>query len=63
MLAAYPDGGGVASYATGTMAFCAQYAILPVGEAALAPTRAILRCEVAQMLYNLLRQTPLLGAF
>lgn len=63
VLAAYPDGGGVASYATGTMAFCAQYAILPVGEAALAPTRAILRCEVAQMLYNLLRQTPLLGAF
>ena len=60
VLAAYPDGSSVASYAGGATAFCAQYAILPVGEKMLAPSRAILRCEVAQMLYNLLRQTDLL---
>ena len=60
VLAVYPDGGSVASYATGTMAFCAQYAVLGAGEKTLAPTRAILRCEVAQMLYNLLRLTDLL---
>lgn len=60
VLASYPDGGSVAPYAQSTMAFCAQYAILPADDASFAPDRAILRCEVAQMLYNLLVQTPLL---
>ena len=40
------------------MAFCCHTAIL-TGDR-LEPLRPILRCEIAQMLYNLLLQTPLL---
>ena len=57
-LDAYPDGGDVSAYARQPMAFCCHTAIL-TGDR-LEPLRPILRCEIAQMLYNLLLQTPLL---
>ena len=57
-LSAYPDGGDVSAYARQPMAFCCHTAIL-TGDR-LEPLRPILRCEIAQMLYNMLLQTPLL---
>lgn len=59
LFAAYPDADDVADYARGAMAYCVKAGILD-DEFEFAPTRAILRCEVAQMLYNLLVQTTLL---
>ena len=57
-LASYPDGSLVSSYARQPFAYCCRTAILSGSE--LEPLRPILRCEIAQMLYNLLLQTPLL---
>lgn len=53
-----PDAAEVSEYARSAMAYCLMAGIVD-GEEALAPTRAILRCEVAQMLYCLLVQTEL----
>lgn len=60
VLARYSDGGSVAAYARGEVAFCAQYALLPDEKTALRPNQKVLRGEVAQMLCRLLEQAGLL---
>ena len=55
ILALFPDGGKVASYARDAMAYCYESGILEEGST-IQPTRAILRCEIAQMIYNMLKQ-------
>ena len=58
VLAAFEDGGSVAGWARAGMAFCCRQDIL-TGDV-LRPGAAVLRCEVAQMVYNLLAGSGLL---
>ena len=51
----YPDGATVADYAKDAVAFCAEQAILESDRTELRPGEAICRCEVAQMVWNLLK--------
>ena len=53
-LGKFSDSTKVASYAKTPLAYCYNSGILEV-EASIQPTKAILRCEVAQMVYNLLK--------
>ncbi len=54
LLALFSDGGKVASYAKDAVAYCYESGILTDG-GSIQPTKAILRCEIAQMIYNLLK--------
>ena len=53
-LSRFSDSAKVASYAKEPLAYCYNSGILEV-EASIQPTKAILRCEIAQMVYNLLK--------
>lgn len=60
MLAQFGDYTTVAGWARQTMAFCYQTDILDQSDLDIEPERAILRCEIAQMLYNLLIKSNLM---
>ena len=50
----YPDAQAASSYAKDALAFCAEHNILESDRTELRPGEAICRCEVAQMVWNLL---------
>ena len=54
MLAQFGDYRSAASWATESLAFCYSAGILDQSDLNIQPTKAILRCEIAQMLYNIL---------
>ena len=54
MLAQFGDYRSAASWATESLAFCYSAGILDQNDLNIQPTKAILRCEIAQMLYNML---------
>ena len=54
MLAQFGDYRSVASWSKEPMAFCYSVNILDQSALKIEPTKAILRCEIAQMLYNML---------
>jgi hypothetical protein len=58
-LSRFSDSAKVASWARVEVAFCAESGIFFTG-GSIEPQRAILRSEIAQMLYNLLDRTELL---
>lgn len=59
ILAGFADNAGVADYAAASVAFCYEEGIMDIsGE--IKPGQAILRCEIAQMLFNLLGKAELL---
>lgn len=60
MLAQFGDYRSVASWAKESMAFCYFANILDQSALNIEPTRAILRCEIAQMLYNMLTAAELI---
>ena len=60
MLAQFGDYRSVASWAKEPMAFCYSANILDQSELKIEPTKAILRCEIAQMLYNMLSAAELI---
>lgn len=60
MLAQFGDYRSVASWAKEPMAFCYSANILDQSELNIGPTKAILRCEIAQMLYNMLTAAELI---
>lgn len=53
VLLLFSDGGSVASWAKDSVAWCYESGILADG-GSIQPTKAILRCEIAQMIYNML---------
>ena len=53
LLLLFADGDSVSSWAKAAVAYCFENSILP-DTGTVEPTRAILRSEVAQMIYNLL---------
>ena len=55
IMALYSDGGTVESWAKDAMAYCALNGISS-WNGSLQPNKAILRCEIAQMIYNLLHE-------
>ena len=59
MLAQFGDYRGVASWAKEPLAFCYAAGILDQSDLNIEPTKAILRCEIAQMLYNMLTAAEL----
>ena len=59
-LHAYRDAAQVSSWAGPSMAYCAASGLWAADGSALTPGRAILRCEIAQMLYGLLLRANLL---
>lgn len=60
ILAPFADYMTVSSWARESMAFCYSEGILDDSDLNVNPTRPILRCEIAQMLYNLLDSAKLL---
>ena len=54
MLAQFGDYRSAASWATESLAFCHSAGILDQSDLNIQPTKAILRCEIAQMIYNML---------
>lgn len=60
MLAQFGDYRGVASWAKEPLAFCYSAGILDQSALNIEPTKAILRCEIAQMLYNMLTAAELI---
>ena len=60
MLAQFGDYRGVASWAKKPLAFCYAAEILDQSDLNIEPTKAILRCEIAQMLYNMLTAAELI---
>ena len=60
ILAPFADYMTVSSWARESMAFCYGAGILDGSDLNVNPTRPILRCEIAQMLYNLLGSAKLL---
>ena len=60
MLAQFGDYRGVASWAKEPLAFCYSAGILDQSDLNIEPTKAILRCEIAQMLYNMLVTSELI---
>lgn len=60
ILAQFGDYRSVASWAKEPMAFCYSANILDQSELNIEPTKAILRCEIAQMLYNMLTAAELI---
>jgi len=59
-LARFPDHDQVALWAREATAFCYSKGILPRTESEILPSATIRRCEIAQMLYNLLAEAGLL---
>lgn len=59
-LAQFTDYVTVAQWAQESVAFCYSEDILNQGDLNVEPARAILRCEIAQMLYNMLDSAKLL---
>lgn len=59
-LAQFSDYVTVEQWARASVAFCYKTDILNQQDLNVQPNRAILRCEIAQMLYNLLKQAKLL---
>ena len=53
VMALFTDGTGVESWAKDAVAYCCTSGIA-VWSGSLQPTKAILRCEIAQMIYNML---------
>jgi len=53
LLSLYTDGGSVKSWAKDAVAYCCESGILNTGKTLL-PAKEILRCEIAQMIYNML---------
>ncbi|MCQ2420200.1 MAG: S-layer homology domain-containing protein [Clostridia bacterium] len=53
VLSAFSDGADVSSWARASMAYCCDAGLLEK-EASISPQKPILRCEIAQILYNLL---------
>ena len=60
MLAQFGDYRGVASWAKEPLAFCYSAGILDQSDLNIEPTKAILRCEIAQMLFNMLTVAELI---
>ena len=60
MLAQFGDYRGVASWAKEPLALCYAANILDQSDLNIEPTKAILRCEIAQMLYNMLTAAELI---
>ncbi len=60
MLAQFGDYRSVAGWAKEAMAFCYSANILNQSDLNIEPTKAILRCEIAQMLYNMLTAAELI---
>ena len=60
MLAQFGDYRSVASWAKEPIAFCYSVNILDQSDLNIEPTKAILRCEIAQMLYNMLTAAELI---
>ena len=60
MLAQFGDYRSAASWATESLAFCYSADILDQSDLNIEPTKAILRCEIAQMLYNMLTAAELI---
>ena len=60
MLAQFGDYRGVADWARGAAAFCYREDILDQSDLEVRPTEPILRCEIAQMLFNMLTKANLL---
>ena len=60
MLAQFGDYRSVASWAKEPMAFCYSVNILDQSDLNIESTKAILRCEIAQMLYNMLTAAELI---
>ena len=60
MLAQFGDYRSVASWAKEPMAFCYSVNILDQSDLNIESTKAILRCEIAQMLYNMLSAAELI---
>ena len=60
MLAQFGDYRGVASWAKEPLAFCYAAGILDQSDLNIEPTKAILRCEIAQILYNMLVTSELI---
>lgn len=54
VLYSYSDGGSVAGYAQGAMAFAVQQGYLPLNGGWLDPTRALTRVDMAEILYRVL---------
>ena len=61
VLAQFGDYRTVADWALSPMAFCYDTGILDDSVMNIEPTELICRCEVAQMLYNMLKGAMLLG--
>ena len=59
-LAQFGDYVTVDTWAQESMAFCYSEDILDQSDLDIEPKRAILRCEIAQMLYNMLGSAKLL---
>ena len=59
-LAQFGDYVTIASWAQESVAFCYASGILDESELNVEPTRPILRCEIARMLYNMLEKAELL---
>ena len=60
VLAQFGDYRSVASWAKESLAFCYYTNILDQSALKIEPTKAILRCEIAQMLYNMLTAAELI---
>ena len=60
VLAQFGDYISIDAWARESMAFCYGEDILDQSDLNVAPKRAILRCEIAQMIYNMLREANLL---
>ena len=60
MLAQFGDCNNVSDYARGTLAFCYREGILDQNDLEIRARQAVLRAEVAQMLYNMLGAAGLL---
>lgn len=60
VLAQFGDYRSVASWAKESLAFCYYTNILDQSALKIEPTKAILRCEIAQMLYNMLTVAELI---
>lgn len=59
LLSKFDDGDSAASWAEESLAFCYSSGLLPE-ESSILPEKAILRCEIAQLLYELLSLADLL---
>ena len=59
-LASFSDYMSVSDFARGPLAFCYDQGILDGSAMTIQPQKAILRCEIAQMIYNMLDKAKLL---